>query len=184
MTFTTHAATPLTNERYPHPPGNDRAWEQVSSPDSGGNPVNFPVAFAADGEAALFQVSGGTPISSSGTIYSQILARRPPGVHPTRELAAAERRAALGLRREDPELGIRSQRRLQPAARAQHLQPRLPGGGRSAAGVAGLTAGRPLRTADRPAGRALGGVLRRLGGRLARGRGAGGGGRTDDAAPL
>jgi hypothetical protein len=83
MTLTTHPAAAPTNPEFPHPPGNERAWEQVSIADSGGNPANFALGFANDGNRALYQVAGGTPISESGTFFSQLLAERPPGEHPS-----------------------------------------------------------------------------------------------------
>jgi hypothetical protein len=83
MTLTTHAAAPPGNAQFPHPPGNERAYEQVSIPDSGGNPVEFVLGIAEDGDRAVYQVSGGTPISDSGTFFSQLLAERPPGEHPS-----------------------------------------------------------------------------------------------------
>ena len=118
MTLTTHAAAPLGNESYPHPPGNDRAWEQVSIPDSGGNPVNFPIGFSADGERR--------PLPGLGRRADLLLGDdllpdpRPPPARraPDRELAPAQRRAPLGLRRQHPELGIRSRRRTSTACSA------------------------------------------------------------------
>jgi hypothetical protein len=82
MTLTTHPPGALTNREFPHPPGNDRAWEQVSIPDSGGNPASFALGFSDDGDRAVYQVAGGTPISGSGTFFSQLLAERPSGEHP------------------------------------------------------------------------------------------------------
>jgi sugar lactone lactonase YvrE len=82
MILTTHAGR-LSNDSYPHPPGNDRAYEQVSIADSGGNPSAFALAFSADGDRAVYQVSGGTPISGSGTFLSQLLAERASGEHPS-----------------------------------------------------------------------------------------------------
>ena len=76
MTLETHPMTPLSHGDLPGPPGSDRAYEQVSISDSGGNPAVFALAFSADGERAIYQVSGGTPISPSGTLFSQLLAER------------------------------------------------------------------------------------------------------------
>lgn len=77
MTLTTRASDqPLSHGHFPGPPGSDRAWEQVSIPDSGGNPVNFAYAVSDNGERVFYRVSGGTPISSTGTTYSPLYAER------------------------------------------------------------------------------------------------------------
>jgi hypothetical protein len=91
-TLHTPSAQPLSHGHFPGPPGSDRAWEQVSIPDSGGNPVAAGLAalgFSASGDRALYTVAGGTPISPSGTAFSQLLAQRPPGQHPTSGWASA-----------------------------------------------------------------------------------------------
>jgi hypothetical protein len=76
MTLTTHPAAPPKNTEFPSPPGSDRAYEQVSIPDSGGNPSAFALAFSKDGNRAVYSISGGTPISGSGTFFSQLLSER------------------------------------------------------------------------------------------------------------
>ena len=63
---------------YPGPPGSDRAWEQVNLPDTSGNPALGVQGIAADGDSAVYQVSGGTPVSEEGTLYDFLFARRPP----------------------------------------------------------------------------------------------------------
>ena len=63
---------------YPGPPGSDRAWEQVNLPDTSGNPALGVQGIAADGDSAVYQVSGGTPASEAGTLYDFLFARRPP----------------------------------------------------------------------------------------------------------
>jgi hypothetical protein len=83
MTLRTAPAAPPSHGDFPGPPGSDRAYEQVSIPDSGGNPAQFALAFSGDGERAVYSVSGGTPISGSGTFFSQLLAERPAGEHPS-----------------------------------------------------------------------------------------------------
>jgi hypothetical protein len=80
ITFTTAAASPPGNGGFAGPPeGSDRAYELVSIADSGGNPTAFALAFSGNGERAVYQVSGGTPISPSGTFFSQLLAERREG---------------------------------------------------------------------------------------------------------
>jgi hypothetical protein len=76
MTLRTHPASPLGHGELPGPPESDRAYEQVSAPDTGGNPVQFALAFAANGDRAIYQIAGGTPTSSSGTFVSQLFAER------------------------------------------------------------------------------------------------------------
>lgn len=68
----------LSHGDFPGPPGSDRAWEQVSLPDTGGNPVREASAFADDGEAAIYQVNGGTPLSDVGTLNNIFYAGRTP----------------------------------------------------------------------------------------------------------
>jgi hypothetical protein len=72
----------LTHGPFPGPPGSDRAWEQVSIPDSGGNPVSRAYAVSSEGDAALYQVLGGTPVSEVGSTFDNLFARRPAGEHP------------------------------------------------------------------------------------------------------
>ncbi len=70
-TVTTRASeSPLTHGHFPGPPGSDRAWEQVSMPDSGGNPVGLSQAFSDNGNAAIYGIAGGTPISEAGSLLS------------------------------------------------------------------------------------------------------------------
>ena len=74
-TLTTRANDdPLDNGEFPGPPGSDRAWEQVSVPDSGGNNVGGGLSFSDDGERAVYNLIGGAPITSSAgfnMLYSQ-----------------------------------------------------------------------------------------------------------------
>jgi hypothetical protein len=79
MTVTTRSSdAPLSHGRFPGPPGSDRAYEQVSLPDTGGNPVNLAAAVSDDGSRAFYKVSGGTPISNSGTLINLLYAERTP----------------------------------------------------------------------------------------------------------
>jgi hypothetical protein len=82
MTVTTFASeAPLSHGHLPGPPGSDRAWELVSAPDSGGNPVGL--GFASDkfsiadaGDRAVYGVAGGTPDSETGTFATTLFAER------------------------------------------------------------------------------------------------------------
>jgi hypothetical protein len=77
MTVTTRASdAPLSHGHFAGPPGSDRAWEQVSIADSGGNPVAATYAVSDNGDRALYQVFGGTPISSVGTAFNLLFAQR------------------------------------------------------------------------------------------------------------
>jgi hypothetical protein len=77
MTVTTRSSeAPLFHGHFPGPPGSDRAWEQISPPDTGGNPVNDAIGFSANGGRALFSIAGGTPLSDTGNLFSPFLAER------------------------------------------------------------------------------------------------------------
>lgn len=77
MTVTTRASeAPLSHGHFPGPPGSDRAYEQISPPDTGGHPVNDGLSFSADGNRALFSVAGGTPSSDTGNFFTPFLAER------------------------------------------------------------------------------------------------------------
>lgn len=79
MTVTTRASeVPLSHGHFPGPPGSDRAWEQVSPPDAGGNPVSEGVAFSRDGDRALLTIAGGTPTSDYGNLFSVYFSERTP----------------------------------------------------------------------------------------------------------
>jgi hypothetical protein len=77
MTVTTRSSnSPLTHGHFPGPPGSDRAWEQVNVADTGGNPVLGGIPFSDDGERAIYQIGGGTPISDSGSGFNEFFAER------------------------------------------------------------------------------------------------------------
>ncbi len=77
MTVTTRASdAPLSHGDFPGPPGSDRAYEQVSLPDTGGNPVFGADAVSDDGHRAFYRVSGGTPLSVSGSLLTALYAER------------------------------------------------------------------------------------------------------------
>ncbi len=93
MTVTTHVSDePLSHGHFAGPPGSDRAWEQVSLPDTGGNPVEGVTGagatpgVSANGDRVLYGVTGGTPLAESGSggLYQ---ADRTPSGWQTRLLA-------------------------------------------------------------------------------------------------
>ena len=77
MTVTTRASdAALSHGHFPGPPGSDRAYEQVSVAESGGNPVGSAGGFSDDGNRALYVVNGGTPITDNGTFSNFLFAER------------------------------------------------------------------------------------------------------------
>ena len=77
MIVTTRASdAPLSHGHFPGPPGSDRAYEQVSLPDTGGNPVFGAFAVSDDGDRAFYRVSGGTPLSGQGSLETPLYAER------------------------------------------------------------------------------------------------------------
>ncbi len=77
MTVTTLVSdTALSHGDFPGPPGSDRAYEQVSIPDSSGNPVVQAFAVSDAGDRAFYKIQGGTSISTTGSIYGQLFAER------------------------------------------------------------------------------------------------------------
>src|SRR5262249_52355602 len=77
MTVTTRASdAPLSHGHFPRPAGSDRAYEQLSLPDTGGNPVGWALAIANDGNRAFYQVFGGTPLSVAGFTETSLFAER------------------------------------------------------------------------------------------------------------
>jgi hypothetical protein len=91
-TVTTRTSdAPLSHGHFPGPPGSDRAYEQVSLPDTGGNPVKGVETASDDGERVFYRVAGGTPISSSATTLTPLYASRTASgwvsqnIHPPRD---------------------------------------------------------------------------------------------------
>ncbi len=79
MTVTTFASdAPLSHGHLPGPSGSDRAWELVSAPDSGGNPVFQAASISDQGDRAVYQVFGGSPLSETGTLATRLFAERTP----------------------------------------------------------------------------------------------------------
>jgi hypothetical protein len=76
-TVTTRASdAPLGHGELPGPPDSDRAYEQVSMPDQGGNHSLGAYSYSADGNRVLYQVNGGTPESENGSWANAFLAER------------------------------------------------------------------------------------------------------------
>jgi hypothetical protein len=99
MTLITFASeAPLSHGHLPGPPGSDRAWELVSSPDSGGNPVGGGLAgekfsIADAGNRAFYGVLGGTPDSETGTFATTLFAERTPTGWQTKGIVAGREEA-------------------------------------------------------------------------------------------
>ena len=95
MTVTTFASeAPLSHGHLPGPPGSDRAWEMVSAPDTGGNPVGAGGAEGAttisdSGDRAVYGVAGGTPFSETGFAKSEAFAERTPSGWQTKKIFPA-----------------------------------------------------------------------------------------------
>ncbi|HUC07977.1 MAG TPA: hypothetical protein VMR96_07790 [Solirubrobacterales bacterium] len=88
MTVTTRSDdAPLSHGHLAGPPGSDRAYEQVSLADSGGNPVLASLGFSADGNRAMYGVAGGTPQSDVGSVTNLLFAERTPAGWQTRQLS-------------------------------------------------------------------------------------------------
>jgi hypothetical protein len=85
--LTTRASdAPLEHGRLPGPVGSDRAYEQLSMPDTGGNPVSYVLGFADDSKGALYGITGGTPISDTGSLASVYYAERTAGGWQTKKI--------------------------------------------------------------------------------------------------
>ncbi len=83
MTVTTLASdAPLSHGRLPGPPNSDRAWEQISMPDTGGNPIGsngnntVGLSFSENGGRAIFPMRGGTPTAETASAFSLIYSER------------------------------------------------------------------------------------------------------------
>lgn len=79
MTVTTQASdASLSHGDFPGPPGSDRAWEQVSPPDTGGNLVSLTTAsaFADNGDRAVYDIAGGTDGANAGSAASPYFSER------------------------------------------------------------------------------------------------------------
>jgi hypothetical protein len=77
VTLTTRATdAPFSHGHLAGPPGSDRAYEQVSLPDAGGNPVTNAYGVSDAGDRAIYRVFGGTPASETGSFGSVYFAER------------------------------------------------------------------------------------------------------------
>lgn len=77
MTVTTRSSdAPLSHGALPGPPGSDRAWEQVSTPNAGGNRVNAVTGISDDGGRVTYLPIGGTPESTNGSAFNELFAER------------------------------------------------------------------------------------------------------------
>lgn len=80
MTVTTRLSdVPLSHGTLPGPPGSDRAWEQVSTPNAGGNRVNAVTGISDDGNRVTYLPIGGTPESTNGSAFNELFAERTAG---------------------------------------------------------------------------------------------------------
>jgi hypothetical protein len=93
---------PLSHGHFPGPPGSDRAWELVSAPEGGGNPVEGAASISDDGSRVVWGLGGGSPTTDTGG-FTQLYSQRTAGgwqatrVFPTRnELVGANWHAPLG----------------------------------------------------------------------------------------
>lgn len=82
MTVTTRSSSPLSHGRFPGPPGSDRAWEQVNTAETSGNPIAYSLGFSDEGDRAIYAIAGGTPDSSVGSVFGIFAAERPVSPHP------------------------------------------------------------------------------------------------------
>jgi hypothetical protein len=103
-TLTTRASdAPLSHGEFPGPPGSDRAYEQVTARDIGGN-ASESVILSDNGTRAVYGITGGTPTSSTGG-FNQFLSERTPqgwrtlDAYPKRsDLPATNWSGAIGAR--------------------------------------------------------------------------------------
>jgi hypothetical protein len=100
MTLTTFADDALLSHgHFPGPEGSDRAWELVSAPDSGGNPVGNvgssggASSISDTGDRAVYAVSGGTPLSEVGTLGNRLFAERTSTGWQTKKIYATREEA-------------------------------------------------------------------------------------------
>jgi hypothetical protein len=104
-TVTTRTSdAPLSHGRLPGPTGSDRAWELVSSPENGGNPVEGADVISDDGSRVVWGLGGGSPITEVGGFTYLLSERRSSGwrnvpAYPTRDnLAGSNWHAPSGRR--------------------------------------------------------------------------------------
>jgi hypothetical protein len=66
----------LTHGSFNGPPASDRAWEQVNAADTGGHGINEIKGLSDDGTRVVYNVKGGTPGSSLGSLATPLIADR------------------------------------------------------------------------------------------------------------
>ena len=94
MTVATRSSDELSgqSDQFPGPPDSDRAWELVSASDTSGNPAAslfYPAVFSDNGERALYSLSGGSPVSSTGFAGNPHFAQRTPAGWQTKRITPA-----------------------------------------------------------------------------------------------
>lgn len=77
---------PLSHGHFRGPPGSDRAWEQVNTPDTSGNPLFGGLAFSNDGNRAIYQVLGGLSQGDTGSFQGIYFAERSESGWQTRSI--------------------------------------------------------------------------------------------------
>ncbi len=98
QTFATFASDePLSHGSLPGPPGSDRAWEQVNSPNTGGNPIVDARFISDEGDRAVYEVAGGTPLSESGNLQTPLFAERTPSGWQTQRIYPHRQQAPENL---------------------------------------------------------------------------------------
>ena len=121
MTVTTRSSdAPLSHGALPGPPGSDRAWEQVSTPNAGGNRVNAVTGISDDGGRAPTCHRGDAGIDH-GSAFNQLFAERTPAAGRPRRFFPPASSAGKQLARAGR--GVRSLR----AFRREHRQHRWRG---------------------------------------------------------
>ena len=128
----------LDHGDFPGPPGSDRAWEMVSAPNTGSNPVNDFKALSTDGNRVVYGIAGGSPDSEVGSAFNLLFAERTPDgwqsklIYPTRSQAKGNQWFGPQGRDDLSDLitindnpfgvaGITDFWRLSPGAPAQHI---------------------------------------------------------------
>ncbi|HKT83717.1 MAG TPA: hypothetical protein VJQ84_07750, partial [Solirubrobacterales bacterium] len=71
------------------PVGSDRAYEQVSLPDSSGNPVDSALAISDNGDRMLYRIHGGNPVSNTGDTFNLLFTERTASGWKTRDIMPA-----------------------------------------------------------------------------------------------
>jgi hypothetical protein len=95
MTVSTRATeAPLSHGHFPGPPDSDRAYEQVSPPETSGNPVAATQRISPQGNRAVYTIAGGTPLSEEGSFFGFYFAERHAGGWQTENITPPRSRLA------------------------------------------------------------------------------------------